>query len=141
MNKSALAQTLSSSHPSSESAHRSAYLKMQNRSVPALRSLAWQKHDVMRALYSLAGGREHAAIDLDDLMNSIELQPGRVYNTLDRLEQEGWIRSFNGSCVELLSAGIAAVERGTTKPYKMIELDTNLKNSAPKPGLAAGSGR
>lgn len=122
---------------------RRAYLQMEHKGGRALRSLSWQKHDVMQALYALAKGREFTLIDLDDLMNSIELPPGRVYNALDRLEQEGWLRSFNGSCVELLSPGIAAVERAMTKPYRLIDMTShsNKLERAPRPGLAAGSSR
>lgn len=141
MNKSALAETLSSLSPHSRREQRRAYLKTESREGQMLRSLAWQKHDVMRALYGLALGREHQPVDLDDLMNSIELPPGRVYNALDRLEQDGWIQCFNGSCIELLAPGIVAVQNESTKPYRMIGLPTHAQKSAPKPGLAAGSGR
>lgn len=139
MNKSALAHNLLS--PQLQREQRRAYLKTESREGQMLRSQAWQKHDVMRALYELALGREHQPVDLDDLMNSIELPPGRVYNALDRLEQDGWIQCFNGSCIELLAPGVVAVQSEATKPYRIIDLHAHAQKSALKPGLAAGSGR
>ena len=112
---------------------RSAYLRAGARALGGRgRQIEWQRHDVARAIYTIAGGKDGAVVDLGDLLSATELDDGQVYNALDRLEQDGAIRIFNGNCVMLLREGIDAYERSACRPYRMLE-----RTSRGGPGLAA----
>jgi hypothetical protein len=119
---------------------RRAYLRAgEGRGGARSRQAAWQRHDVVRAIYSIANGEDGAVVDLHDLLSATELPQGQVYNALDHLEQDGAIRTFNGNCVMLLKKGIDAYEQAATKPYRM------MPTPGIRPGLAAtapsGAGR
>jgi hypothetical protein len=105
------------------------------------RQAAWQRHDVVRAIYSIAKGEDGVVVDLHDLLSATDLPQGQVYNALDHLEQDGVLRTFNGNCVMLLQKGIDAYEQAATKPYRMIVQNT----PGVRPGLSAtaptGAGR
>lgn len=111
-----------------------AYLRM-GASGPRGREKLWQQHDVVSALYAIARGREGQVVDVDDLLSATGMAEGQVYNALDRLEQDGAIRSFNGHCVMLLQKGIEAFERAATKPYRMMSAGS--PPASARPGLAA----
>jgi hypothetical protein len=98
--------------------------------------MQWQRHDVVRALHALARGREGVVVDLDDLLAATGMPDGQVYNALDRLEQDGAVRSFNGHCVMLLRKGLDAFEQEATKPYRMLSAVSSPPASG-RPGLVA----
>jgi hypothetical protein len=104
------------------------------------RQMQWQRHDVVRALHALAQGREGVVVDLDDLLAATGMPDAQVYNALDRLEQDGAVRSFNGHCVMLLREGIDAFEQEATRPYRMVRAaDSPRPQASGRPGLAAAA--
>lgn len=100
------------------------------------RQMQWQRHDVVRALHALAKGKEGVVVDVGDLLAATGMPDGQVYNALDRLEQDGAVRSFNGHCVMLLQKGIDAFEREAMKPYRRMSAASSPPSSV-RPGLAA----
>jgi hypothetical protein len=103
------------------------------------RQMQWQRHDVVRALYAIARGKEGVVVDLDDLLSATGMPDAQVYNALDRLEQDGAVQSFNGHCVTLLRKGIDAFERAATKPYRVMSAATSPPSSL-RPSAGAGPG-
>jgi hypothetical protein len=91
--------------------------------------------DVVRAIYTIAKGRDGAVVDLDDLLGATDLSDEKVFNVLDRLEQDGAIQTFNGNCVMLLQKGIEAYERSSASP----ELVLRRPGLSDRPGLVATS--
>lgn len=99
------------------------------------RRTAWQRRDVLRALYELAGGKAGVVLDLADVMTAADVSQEQVFNALDYLEQEGMLTAFNGNCVTLLPKGITSHMEEGLKPYRMVPV-TALEAGRRGPGLA-----
>lgn len=100
----------------------------------AARARQWQRHDVLRALYALAGGKADVVVDLEDILSASGMPEGQVMNSINSLEQEGAVQSFNGDCVALLARGITLHERRATRPYRQAFADLGARGG---PGLVA----
>ncbi|HZF48275.1 MAG TPA: hypothetical protein VE093_06480 [Polyangiaceae bacterium] len=100
------------------------------------RQIQWQCHDIVSALYGITTGKEGVVVDVDDLLSATGMPDGQVYNALDRLEQDGAVRTFNGHCVMLLQKGIDAFEQAATKPYRRMSGPSSPPASG-RPGLVA----
>lgn len=100
----------------------------------AARARQWLRHDVLRAIYALAGGKAEAVVDVEEIMSASGMPEGQVMNAVNSLEQEGAVKSFNGDCVALLPKGITLHERRATRPYRQAFTDLNGRSG---PGLVA----
>src|SRR4051812_46746714 len=96
----------------------------------------WQRHDVVRALYTLSEGEPGVVVDVADLLSATGMPQGQVLNAVDSLEQDGALRTWNGDCVALLPRGIALHEQRAMRPYRAVGGASELALQG-KPGLVA----